>query len=357
MVAARRIAASLALTAVLAGTGCIPALQESDFQTGSAALDCCQRADGPVELRYLGVGGWLISSAHGQIMTAPLFTNPGMLKAGFGNFRSDTLRIEEGLRFTGAGDLSGVQAILVGHGHYDHLMDVPWVVARHAPRAVVMSTTTARIQIERQAEQLGISADRLIDVSGQVATNLVPGQWIPVGAAFRVLPIYSDHAPHLAGITLYSGVRETPMPVEPRAANEWLDGETIAWLIDVLNADGSVGMRIYYQDAVAREPMGQVPPPEILGDEIGVDVAIIVPATYAEVDWHPEAILENTEASHVLLGHWENFFAPVLDLASPVMFTLLPDFVARLRRATDCDDTCWDLPMPGASFVFGGGTP
>ena len=43
---------------------------------------------------------------------------------------------------------------------------------------------------------------------------------------------------------------------------------------------------------------------------IGLLVAIVVPATYAEVYWRPEAILDNTTPAHVLLGHWENFFLP-----------------------------------------------
>ena len=336
-------------------SGCFPGLVESDFRTGPVQLECCGLSDSPVEVRFLGVGGWLISSPHGQIMTAPLFSNPGMLKAGFGNFSADTLRIQEGLEFTGAGDLGQVGAILVGHGHYDHLMDVPWVAARHATSAQILLTTTSYIQIANQAREMGFE-DRLLDVSDRVASTTESGEWIAVGDAFRVLPIYSDHAPHLAGMTLYSGEREAAMPTAPRAANEWLEGESVAWLIDVLDGDGAVGMRIYYQDGVPRFPVGGIPPRDVLGDSIPVDVAIIVPATYAEVDWHPEAILESAQPSHVLLGHWESFFEPVTDSVRPVVFTLLPDFVARLRRATDCNDTCWDLPRPGASFVFQGGS-
>ena len=332
--------------------GCFPDLTERDFRSGPVQIECCGEAQTEVELRFLGVGGWLITSPLGQVLTAPLFTNPDKLTGGAGIFTSDTIRIAEGLEFTGASDLSRVEAVLVGHGHYDHLLDVPWVAARLAPRSRVLSTTTARIQIIEQARAFGLSEDRLVDVSDRMATNLSPGEWIQTGPGFRVLPIYSDHAPHLAGITLFSGERKVAMPREPLASNEWLDGVTVAWLIDALAADGSTIMRIFYQDAVAREPVGLVPPREVLGDEIPIDVAIIVPATYAEVDWHPELLIESTEASHILLGHWEDFSVPVTEPSVPVIFTLLPDFIARLRRATDCNDTCWDLPRPGASFTF-----
>jgi hypothetical protein len=162
------------------------------------------------------------------------------------------------------------------------------------------------------------------------------------------MALRSDHAPHFAGMVLYSGVRTTPMEEPPRSAEQWLEGETLAYLVDLLNEDGSVALRIYFQDAVAAAPAGFVPP---LEDGVRIDVALIVPATYAEVMWHPEALLENTKPRHVLLSHWEDFFQPPSRHAEPVPFTLLPDFVARLERALD-KDTGWHLPLPGTRFVF-----
>jgi hypothetical protein len=162
------------------------------------------------------------------------------------------------------------------------------------------------------------------------------------------MALRSDHAPHLAGVLLYGGDRTRDMPREPASANDWLEGETVAWLIDLLNADGSVGLRVYYQDAVAAPPYGLVPP---LADVVGVDVALIVPATYAEVDWHPEALLQNARPRHVLLAHWEDFFQPPSRPAEPVPFTRLPEFVDRLERALPAG-TGWHLPAPGAVFVF-----
>ena len=136
------------------------------------------------------------------------------------------------------------------------------------------------------------------------------------------------------------------MPEEPRTADEWLAGRPLAYLIDLLNGDGSVGLRIYYQDAVAAAPYGFAPP---LSDGVGIDLALIVPATYAEVVWHPEALLGNLQPRHVILIHWENFFIAPSEPAEVVPFTLLPDFVLRLERALP-EGTGWDLPRPGTQF-------
>ena len=134
----------------------------------------------------------------------------------------------------------------------------------------------------------------------------------------------------------------------PSAANEWLEGQTFAFLIDFLDPEGGVDLRVYYQDAVAAAPFGYVPDP---GDGVAIDVAIIVPATYAEVDWHPEALLDNLEPRHVLLGHWEDFFQAPSREPRPVPFTLLPDFVRRLERALP-EGTGFDLPVAGTRFII-----
>lgn len=329
-------AAGVAVVGLMAG--CMPRpLPEQAYSRGTSRVPCCGHADAPVEMTYLGVGGWLIRKGESAVLTAPLFSNPSLLDAGLMPIEADPDRIDARLP-----DVSDVRAILVGHGHYDHLMDVPWVAEHRAPGALIYGNQT----VAHQLAPFGLT-DRVRVVTDSAGDVEHPGRWLDVAPGVRVMPLTSDHAPHLAGMTLYSGVRTRPMTEKPRSAEEWLDGETLAYLIDLLNADGTVGLRIYYQDAVASPPFGLVPGE--LSDS--VDVAIVVPATYAEVYWHPEAILDNTTPRHVLLAHWENFFLAPSRTVEPVPFTLLPDFVARLKRALP-DGAGWNLPLPGTTFVF-----
>ena len=341
-----RTALGVAWVLSAAVVGCAPALRSGDFDRGQVALALTATGvAAPVALTYLGVGGWLIETPQTRVLTAPLFSNPSLWASGLGTIEADTVAIADGLRRFGAPDVSDVTAILSGHAHYDHLMDVPWLAARLAPRARILANTTALRTIKPLAARWGIDASRMVDVSADAADIEGGGRWIPLGPDLRVLPLLSDHGPHFAGMTLYDGERSRDLPEPPRAADEWLEGETLAFVFEVLDPQGRSVLRIYYQDAVAREPFGFVP-----SRMDTVDVALIVPATYAEVAWQPEAILENTRARHVILGHWENFFeAPSADPA-PVPFTRLPDFVARLRRALDGDDGRWSLPVPGTRF-------
>lgn len=348
---ARRVARrSAMLVAAAVCVGCAPSLTDDDYTRGTRSLALLEGTfDGAITLTFLGVGGWLIETPRTRVLTAPLFSNPSIWRTGLGTIRADTAAIVDGLRRFGVDDLSEVSAILSGHAHYDHLMDVPWIAARLSPRARVLVNTTGRRTLAPIADSLDLDRSRIVDVSSSAADVEGGGEWIPLGPDVRLLPLRSDHAPHFAGLTLYDGTRGSDMVRPPRSAEEWLEGETLAFLLEVAAPGGGRPARIYVQDAVAREPWGFIPP-----EFAPVDLAILVPATYAEVDWHPEAILENTRARHVVLGHWENFFAPPSTDPEPVAFTLLPDFVARLRRALDGDDARWTLPMPGTRIEVGG---
>jgi hypothetical protein len=243
----------------------------------------------------------------------------------------------------GAHDVSRARAILVGHAHYDHLMDVPQVALRHAPSARILGSRTV-------ANTLGAwsgLASRVVEVDSLAGDAESAGTWIDVSPRVRVMALRSHHAPHFEGYTLYQGTADQPLEREPRWAWEWADGPTYAFLVDFLDPDGSVAFRLYYQDAVAGPPRGFAPDSSIA--ERPVDVAIFVPATFDQVDWHPEAFVENLRPKWVVLGHWENFFLPPQVPARSIMLTDLEYFRARLRRVHAGES--W-LPAIGTEFRF-----
>lgn len=293
-----------------------------------------------VHLTYLGVGGWIMQRGASQVLAAPLFSNPSFVRTGLAPIHSDTAVVN---RHMAAYDVSDARAILVGHAHYDHLMDLPQVARRWAPRAVILGSRTTRFTLGTWSGVTG----RVIEIDGLAGDVDHPGSWIRVGPGVRVMPLLSDHAPHFEGYELYQGERDHPLEEEPGSASEWLDGPTYAFLVDFLDPDGSVAFRIYYQDAVAAPPRGLAP--EQLMDERPVDVAILVPATFDQVDWDPEAFVLNLRPRWVLLGHWENFFVPPEKPTRSIMLTDLGHFQDRLARVFDGES--W-LPDLGTEFRF-----
>jgi hypothetical protein len=329
---------AFALIGVTSALACAPRLAPGadgtiDVSDGRAA----------VELTYLGSGGWIITLGGEQLLAAPLFTNPSFLRTGLLSIEPDTVAIDG---YMDEHDVSNARVILIGHGHYDHAMDVPRVASHHA--------TGARILTNRTAANLfgtwsGL-AERIDVANGHEGTEERVGRWFSYGPRIRVMPLQSKHAPHFDGLTLFEGTADVLREEPPRRAVEWLDGETVAFLIDFLDGEGEVRYRIYYQDAVAPAPWGFAPAPLI--EEYPVDLAILVPATFDQVDWHPEAFIENLRPERVLLGHWEDFFVPMDTPTQSVRLLDLGHFEHRLERVFDGE---WWRPEIGTVFRFPAG--
>ena len=304
----------------------------------SGVIDQTVATEDSVRLIYLGTGGWIFERGSDQVLTAPLFSNPGLVRTGLLPIQSDLDIVD---KFMSRYDVSEARVILVGHAHYDHLMDVPRVALKHAPRARILGSKTVKNTLGSWSG-VGERVDEVNDIAGDQKTV---GAWLRYGTGVRIMALRSFHAPHFEGYTLYKGTRVRSLAQEPRWATEWLDGTTHAYLIDFLNVDESIAFRIYYQDAVSPPPLGFAP--EHTVRERPIDVAILVPATFDQVDWHPEAFVENLRPQRVLLGHWENFFTSPVSPADPL--SNFSHFEKRLERVFS---GAWWKPELWTEFRF-----
>ncbi|MEZ4415363.1 MAG: MBL fold metallo-hydrolase [Gemmatimonadota bacterium] len=290
-------------------------------------------------MRYLGVGGWLLEWNGVQILTAPFYSNPSATRVAFGRIESDTSRVDALLP-----DVSGVEAILVGHAHYDHLMDVPFIANRRARGATVYANRTARNILAPVVDPARVHA-----VNADAGTPEVPGRWLALaGGRARVMAIQTLHAPHFPKVELFEGTVDTPLAELPETAEGWKGGVAYAFLIDFLDAQGGVAYRIHYQDLASTEPWGSIPD-DVLKDGVPVDVAIVCPPSFDHVRRYPESIVENAQPRHVFLGHWEDFFDPPSEAPRSVPLTDLDEFVRRLERVLPAGSS-WSLPYPGERF-------
>jgi len=298
----------------------------------------------PLEATYLGVGGWILRYDGEVVLTGPLFTHPSLVDVGLKPLESDTLLVDEHMASL---DVSAARVILVGHGHYDHLLDVPRVAQRHAPAARIAGTRTVRNLLGHWTGLM----DRVDLMEPHAADVENPGSWVMYGDRVRVLPLASNHGPHFDGLELFDGSVDRPLEEPPATAREWLTGPTFAFLVDFLDREGEIAYRVFYQDAVTAPPSGFAPESEI--DRRPVDVAIVVPATYDEVDWHPEALVGNLRPGRILLGHWEDFFIPIGQSTRTFGLADISYFETRLSRVFDGE---FFRPEVGTHFLFGPGT-
>jgi len=294
-----------------------------------------------LQVKYLGAGGLYLRRGEDVVLTAPFFSNPSLKRLLFWRIKSQPREIDRFLAPMHA-DLAATHAILVGHAHYDHLMDLPHILATHTPKARVYGSRTAYHTLAAT-----VDTSRLVALNEHMGTATKPGQWIEVAdGRIRFMAIESEHAPHFLGFKMFRGFYRENLKSLPRRAAGWREGQTLSYLIDFLaQRGGPIAYRIYYQDAASTPPLGF--PPFL---DRRVDLAMLCVAGYNEVDDYPRALVAHLQPRRIILIHWENFFSRLPedphDLR-PVPFLNIEQFVKRLAPAIP-PDAEYVLPAPGS---------
>ena len=299
-----------------------------------------------LHIKYLGAGGLFLRRGDDVVLTAPFFSNPSLKRLIFWRIKSRPQEIDRFLDPMHAA-LQPTRAILVGHAHYDHLMDLPHILATHTPNARVYGSRTACHTLAA-----AVDTSRLVALNKYMGSATNPGQWIEVSdGRVRFMALQSEHAPHLLGLKMYGGTYNKNLENLPRRAGGWREGQTLSYLIDFLDQrDGSIAYRLYYQDAASTPPLGFPPPFTGPNDQHRVDLALLCVANYDEVDHYPTAIVAHLQPRRVALIHWENFFSRLPDDPQdlqPVPLLNIEKFVKRLAPALP-QDADYVLPTPGS---------
>jgi hypothetical protein len=321
-----------------------------------------ESSDDTVLVRYLGVAGLYVEWRGVALLFGPYFTRVSVLHAAFGKIEQDRAAIAKGLDGL---DLDRVDAVLVGHAHYDHLGDVPVVLLDHAHSASVLVNRSGANMLSA-FPGLGPSV---------VALEPLDGHWLHLSdrhaspLPVRVLPLRSGHASLMAGYRYAPGEVEAPWTSwDDKRHRDMREGLTFAFLVDLLDADGRPAFRVHYQDAASDAPLGF--PSEDVIAERPVDLAVTcMPSSWRANDY-PQGILERTRARHVLVAHYDDFFRP---LDRPVRFVglltdrraatfleavrtemALPHHEPRGPDAPVCGPSgpAWTMPLPGEWLRF-----
>lgn len=366
-----RVAAAAALVAVACRARPTPAPvgPAARAVADTAVIGCtpggCAAPAARVDVMYLGNGGFLVRHGDAVLLTAPFYTNPplGAVAVPRGLRRllhrarpldPDTARIAR-LLPAAADDAS---LLLVGHAHYDHLLDVPWIARRRSVRARIVGGPTVRHTLLGDSA-LRATPARLVALAGDdVGRAGHPGRWIySADSAWRVMGLAVDHAPTLAlfghGPLFAPGRVDAPLPALPRHADGWKVGEPLAYLVDALAPDAHgarrVRLRLYYQDAPSTPPLG-APPASVLAER-PVDVALLCGATSTHVPHTPAWLVGVLRPAYVVVGHWESFFhsperPPVRNPATDERH------LARTLARTLPPGAGWAMPDPGTTLRF-----
>jgi L-ascorbate metabolism protein UlaG (beta-lactamase superfamily) len=245
-----------------------------------------------VRVTYLGTNGYQFEFKDHALLIDPYFSRVDLLNVAAGSrIQPDVSRIADGMRHLAP----KVDAILVTHGHFDHLLDVP----------IVMSRTQARLIASRSSVNLAKHAGASSGDAVTAGDIRRIGPW-----KIRVLAATHDR---LLGKVPFDQHKPRSTGSPERPAN-WICGVPLAFLIEIN------GQRIYIDSGGTP---AQLPPDE------DVDLAILgmaLPDSRARLP----AALERLKARYILPSHQDNFFLP---LSAGFQFGLLTDF-PRVQR--DC---------------------
>jgi hypothetical protein len=319
-----------AWAAAFALAGCTARIHKLDVAECPAVTTTATDA---VNVRYLGVGGVLLRRGSDVILTAPLYSNPGLVEfAADHQIRPDPMAIDR--LFPDEG--KAAQAILVGHSHYDHLMDVPYVALNLARSADVYGsqTTVNLLDSIRKTMQANGHDVYALDEKALDPSAGQPGTWTSITKTMRVLAIRSEHSDQFEmstmGLSLpfhmFRGGQDTPLSALPEHPSGWPEGRVFAYLIDFLDGSGTPVFRVYYQDSGADKDVG-LPSRKVLEDSgrDRVDLAIVcLGGAFERLRDHPEALVTTLRPRFVLFAHWEDFFVTQRAACSDEVFRGLP---------------------------------
>jgi hypothetical protein len=326
---------------------------------------CARRAcpdSDQVELTYLGVSGFMIAYRGHVLLTSPMFSNPPASDVrparSYPFWRAPTIRADTQLieRLLPAA-ANSASMIIVGHSHYDHVLDLPYIATHRATSAVIYGTPTMRHILMGDPRLRAGGGARVREISANnLASATRVGTWYyDRDSAFRIMALAADHAPTFRAlgvtVTFAKGSLDKDLDALPRTAEEWRLGETYTYLIDVLRprSDEPV-FRIYFQDAPNTAPKGFPPPRAAIGR--AVDLAILCLPTSRNVrPAAPDSLLTVLAPRYVVASHWESFFRPQI---YPLMLNPESHMTAFIHSLhTKLPPTSrWAIPSPRTVLRF-----
>jgi L-ascorbate metabolism protein UlaG (beta-lactamase superfamily) len=232
-----------------------------------------------IRVTYLGVNGFQFETNGHALLVDPYFTRIELLSAALNqSIQSDPSRVSEGLKHV----RPRVDAILITHAHFDHLLDAPEIIRRTRGKLVAGPTAVQLV------ESLGISPNKCEIVKPGSARKI--GPW-----SIHVLAAQHDRLFGKVPFNKCSPTRhETLKP--PVKVSDWCVGEPLAFVIE------AAGKRIYIDSGGVP---GAPPDPWIKS----VDLAILGVALPDSRNRYAEAV-KRMRPRYILPSHQDDMFAP-----------------------------------------------
>ena len=253
--------------------------------------DDAEPKDGSVKVTFLGTASLLFDDGETQLMIDGSFSRPSLFKVASGKIETDTKVVDAVLKRTKVVRLKG---LFVAHSHYDHALDVAYVVKK----------TEAKLYGSASTLNIGRGGN----LSEEQMVLYEPGKEVKLGQ-FVVTVLKSKHSPPMKGINDDLGqVIDKPLK-QPASARDYKEGGSFDFLIR--HGTGSILVLPncnFVEGAL---------------DKVRVDVLFLGTATLGSrtresQNTFYDQTVKTVQPKLVIPVHWDNFFTPLSDRLEPL---------------------------------------
>lgn len=252
--------------------------------------------DAALQVRWFGAAGHAVSTQKTTILLDPFFSRPGLLRTGFARLVPDEAEIAKYLP-------PRVDAIFLGHSHYDHLMDAP-SIAKMTGARIVGSASTAAF-----ARAAGVPEPQLTVVPREGAS-------VRVGDV-EVRFVASNHGRVFFGRVPFPGVADEH-PRLPARLGDYRMGGAYGLLVR------APGATLYHNGSA------DLIDAELAGER--ADVLLLCLAGRSGTPGYLKRITEALRPSLIVPTHHDSFFAPLSEGVRLLPRIDLEGFVAQARQ-------------------------
>jgi len=250
----------------------------------------------PIRVTWLGTAGFAIEHDGFVLLIDPYLTRASMLSCLRAPLRSDRARIE---RYA-----PKAHAIVAGHTHFDHVLDVPSIALATGGRGV------ARRSCARLCRGPGGAEGGMVDVEGGARPERMRAEAGP----FELRFVPSCHSAFALGRIPWPGDISDCEQV-PLATSHYRCGAVFG--VDVRVA----GKRLYHLGSA--DLLDGMP-------ERGVDLLLMCVAGWTTTERFAPRVMGALRPGAILLSHWDDFFSPMQRCARPLPAIQMPRLVDRV---------------------------
>ncbi|WP_392673750.1 MBL fold metallo-hydrolase [Streptomyces sp. LN785] len=246
-----------------------------------------------LSMRWLGVAGWELSFAGRSILFDPYLSRMPYARADGSLDPALPLRFDrEAVERVAAEHLTGApELVLVSHGHFDHLADVPQLLDRPQWRKHRVRTLCDETSGHLLAA-MGVGPERMADV-----VTVRGGEYLQFDG-FTVEVFRSLHSQQ-SQYGYFAPGRLLTRPARPRVLGDLVEGETLMYQVSVDN--GPSVLLSGASNFAARELAGIRP-----------DVAVVGMTSHSAVHHYLERLLSTLGDPPVLLpSHHDDMTTPL----------------------------------------------